>query len=144
MDGSSPRQVLKATPPEARRGASGGVVRRSFFLVLGTLALVLGILGIFLPLLPTTPLLLVAAACYGRASRRVYDWLLSRSWAGPVIRQWRDQRTIPRRAKIVALALVVASFTATFLFVPNCVYGYALLGAILIGLVIFLGGLRTA
>jgi len=144
MDGSSPRQVLEATPSEARGGASGGVVLRGFFLVLGTLALALGILGIFLPLLPTTPLLLVAAACYGRASRRVYDWLLSRSWAGPVIRQWREGRTIPRRAKVIALALVVASFSATFLLVPNCAYGYALLGAIAIGLLIFLGGLRTA
>lgn len=143
MEGSRPEQKVATAPQEGLPRASGGVLTRGFFLAVGSLALALGVLGIFLPLLPTTPLLLLAAACHARASQRVYDWLLNRSWAGPTIRRWREERKIPRRAKITALSLVVVSFSATFFLVPNCVYGYTLLGAIAIGLMTFLGGLRT-
>lgn len=139
-----PADVEQTTsPPRELTSASRSTIVRALFFLAGTIALGLGLLGIFLPLLPTTPLLLLATACYARSSDRAYAWLLRQPWAGPLIRQWREQRTIPRRAKFAALALVVASFTATFLFVPNCVYGYTLLGAIAVGLVIFLGGLET-
>src|SRR5688572_17649565 len=61
----------------------------------GTAALGLGFLGIFVPLLPTTPLLLLAAACYVRVSPRAYRWLLGNRLLGPLIHQWRAERTVP-------------------------------------------------
>src|SRR5688572_17560241 len=64
---------------------------RGVLLICGTLALALGILGVFLPLLPTTPFVLLAAACYARASVRAHGWLLNHRWFGPILRRWREE-----------------------------------------------------
>lgn len=83
---------------------AGGM--KYLLVVLGSVALVLGIVGIFLPLLPTTPFLLLAAALYFRSSPRLYDWLLSHRHLGPYIRNFRENRAIPLRVKIVSVSLV--------------------------------------
>ncbi len=77
----------------------------------GILALVLAILGIFLPLLPTTPFILLAAACFARSSSRLHDWLLTQPVAGPVIRDWHNHRSMPARVKPWAVLLIVVSFS---------------------------------
>lgn len=74
--------------------------------VLGTLSLLLGILGIFLPILPTTPFLLLAAALYFRSSPRLYEWLLGHPHLGAYIRNFREHNAIPLRVKIVSVSLV--------------------------------------
>ena len=80
----------------------------------------LGTVGIVLPLLPTTPFLLVAAACFARSSPRFYRWLLSRPGVGPAIQEWRDSRRIPRRAKFTAiLSIVLVGGSSVALFVGN-------------------------
>lgn len=76
------------------------------YIVLGTITLVLGIIGIFLPLLPTTPFLLLSAALYFRSSSRLYEWLLSHKYLGPYIRNFREHKAIPLRAKVVSVSLV--------------------------------------
>lgn len=76
---------------------------------LGCLSLGLGIAGIFLPLLPTTPFLLLAAALWVRSSPRLYAWLLSHKQLGEYIRNYRENRAIPLRAKIATLVLMWAS-----------------------------------
>jgi len=86
---------------------------------LGTLLVGLGILGVLLPLLPGTPFLLLAAACYARASRRFYAWLLDNRMLGPVIREYRRSRRIPAAARRRAIALVVVAFGVTILFVAQ-------------------------
>ena len=73
---------------------------------LGTLSLVLGVAGVFLPLLPTTPFLLLAAALYFRSSPRLYEWLLSHPRLGSYIRNFREHKAIPLRVKIVSVTLV--------------------------------------
>ena len=73
---------------------------------MGTVALALGILGIFVPLLPTTPFLLLAAALYLRCSPALYEWLLNQKQLGPYIRNFRENRAIPLRAKAVSVALI--------------------------------------
>lgn len=75
----------------------------------GSLALGLGVIGIFVPLLPTTPFLLLAAALYVRSSPRLYAWLLANRYLGRYIRNFRENRAIPLRAKIVALTLMWAT-----------------------------------
>ena len=72
----------------------------------GTLSVALGVLGVFLPLLPTTPFLLLAAACYARSSERWYDWLLGNRWCGPYIRNYREGKGISLRRTAVAIALL--------------------------------------
>lgn len=70
----------------------------------GSIALALGVTGIFVPLLPTTPFLLLAAALYFRGSPRLYEWLLSRKRLGPYIRQFREDKAIPLRGKVIAVS----------------------------------------
>nr|WP_302830399.1 YbaN family protein [uncultured Bacteroides sp.] len=77
-----------------------------FYILLGTLSLILGIIGIFLPLLPTTPFLLLTAALYVRSSPRLYDWLLRQKYLGPYIRNFRENKAIPLKAKIISVALI--------------------------------------
>ena len=69
----------------------------------GSVALLLGIIGVVLPGLPTTPFVLVAASCYARASPRFYRWLLESQAFGPLILEWRRHRSIPYKIKIVAI-----------------------------------------
>jgi uncharacterized membrane protein YbaN (DUF454 family) len=93
---------------------------RLLFAALGTLFLLLGVLGAFLPVLPTTPFLLLATACYARASRRAFNWLSNHPRFGALIREWREYRSIPYRAKRTALALIVLSFAISIaFFVPG-------------------------
>jgi len=93
---------------------------RGLLIVAGTVSVGLGIAGIFLPLLPTTGFMLIAAACYARASERFYRWLLGNRLCGPAIREWREHRSVPRRAKRTALTMIVVTFAVTItFFLPN-------------------------
>ena len=84
-------------------------MRPWLWLALGHSALGLGVVGIFLPLLPTTPFLLVAAYCYGRGSPRFEAWLLTHPRLGPVIQEWRQNRIIPLKAKLLASLMISLS-----------------------------------
>lgn len=88
---------------------------RGFYLVLGMVALLLGGLGIVLPVLPTTPFVLLAAGCFARGSKPFHDWLLGNRIAGPLIREWREYRAMPRRAKHWAYTLMILSFGSSIL-----------------------------
>ena len=77
-----------------------------FLAILGCAAFVLGVVGIFVPLLPTTPFLLLAAALWVRSSPRLYEWLLAHRCFGGYIRNFRENRAIPLRAKVVSIALM--------------------------------------
>ena len=79
---------------------------KTLFIIIGFLALGLGIAGIFLPLLPTTPLLLLAAWCFVRSSPRLYEWLLNHPRLGEYIRNFREYRAIPLRVKIISVSMV--------------------------------------
>jgi uncharacterized protein len=84
---------------------------RWVFIILGTFFVGLAVVGIFLPLLPSTPFLLLAAACYARGSDRLYQWIMNHRTFGPIIRSWRANRSIPAGAKKTALAMIAAAFT---------------------------------
>ena len=79
---------------------------RILLTILGTVALILGVVGIFLPLVPTTPFLLLSAALYFRSSPRLYNWLLAHPCLGTYIKNFREHRAIPLRVKIVSVSLV--------------------------------------
>ena len=89
---------------------------RATLVVAGSLFVGLGILGAFLPVLPTTPFMLLAAACFARASTRFYNWLLNNRAFGPTIREWRRYRSIPYRTKWTAIALMAVTLAASIVF----------------------------
>lgn len=84
---------------------------RHVILTAGFCATGLAVLGIFLPLLPTVPLLLLAAACFARSSERFHHWLLNHQKLGPMIHCYLDGQGVPLRAKITAIALIWVSIS---------------------------------
>ncbi len=82
---------------------------RYLLLALGWISVALGVIGIFLPVLPTTPFLLLAAACFARSSRRFYLWLVEHPRLGPWINDYLDGQGIPLRGKVYAICLMWAS-----------------------------------
>lgn len=79
---------------------------KNLAVILGLISLGLGVVGIFLPLLPTTPFLLLAAWLFVRSSPRLYEWLLSHPKLGPYVRNFRENRAIPMRVKVVSVSMV--------------------------------------
>jgi uncharacterized membrane protein YbaN (DUF454 family) len=91
---------------------------RYALLTLGWLSVVLGVVGIFLPVLPTTPFLLLAAACFARSSERFYRWLVDHPKLGPWIRDYLDGNGIPLRGKVYAIGLMWLSISFSCYLVP--------------------------
>nr|WP_090331483.1 YbaN family protein [Nitrosomonas sp. Nm51] len=92
---------------------------RSLYLGAGCVALMLGGLGVILPVLPTTPFVLLAAACFARGSERFHTRLMTNRYTGPIILQWRLHRSIPRKAKRLAYIMTALSFSVSILIVPE-------------------------
>lgn len=86
---------------------------RGLLIILGWLAVMLATLGVVLPLLPTTPFLLLAAWCFARSSPRFHHWLLYRSWFGAYLRHWQQHRALPPGAKGKAVLLIVVTFAVS-------------------------------
>jgi uncharacterized membrane protein YbaN (DUF454 family) len=102
------------------KGLSGSRARRWGLLAAGILSTGLAILGIFLPLLPTVPLLLLAAACFARSSEPFYRWLLEHRHLGPLLQPYLTGTGIPRRARIKAIAVIWITIPASaLLLVPQ-------------------------
>lgn len=91
---------------------------RYLLLGIGWLSVALGVIGIFLPVLPTTPFLLLAAACFVRSSRRFYIWLVTHPHLGPWIRDYLEGQGIPLKGKVYALALMWMSIAFSCYLVP--------------------------
>ncbi len=100
----------------ARRPRRGAAVR-ALLVALGVASTGLAVVGAFVPLLPTVPLLLVAAACFARSSETLHRRLLDHPRLGPVVRAYRDG-TVPRRAKVTAVAAIWVSILASAVVVP--------------------------
>lgn len=89
------------------------------YLAAGHTFVVLGVIGAFLPVMPTTIFLILAASCYGRASARFYNRLLNHPTMGPVIRDWREHRSMTARSKRIAIGTIVATFAITIAVLPE-------------------------
>ena len=81
-------------------------LRRQLLIVAGTISVAIGILGIFVPILPTTPFLLLAAGCYMRSSERFYHWLINNRLFGAYIRNYIEGKGMPLKIKIFTISLL--------------------------------------
>jgi hypothetical protein len=126
---------------EVTLSRSAGV--RAGLLVAGHLCVLLGVIGVFLPVMPTTVFLLGAAACYARASPTFYNRLLNNRMFGPVIADWRHHRAMTARAKTMAIGFVFLGIGATVMFAVTAPWLRLLLLLIAISVSGFLLSIRT-
>jgi uncharacterized membrane protein YbaN (DUF454 family) len=131
---SAPRPAV----PEQRRAR----IVRWLLIVAGALSLALAVVGMVLPLLPTVPFLLLTAACWSRASPRWHRWLLARPRLGPAIARWERERTVPRRAKLTAIALIVPSMATSIWLVRNHAWLPWVLAGVAVLVILFILRLR--
>ena len=97
-------------------------IKKLLLVSLGTLSLIIGIIGILIPLLPTTPFLLLAAACYIKGSKKFYNWLIKNRWLGQYIKNYQDDRGIPFKVKIITVIVLWSTIiTSSILFVSNLI-----------------------
>jgi uncharacterized membrane protein YbaN (DUF454 family) len=101
--------------PGSGPGAGGAApaARRYLLLALGLLFTALGVVGVFLPLIPTTPFLILAVWAFSGSSERLHRWLLYHPRFGPPLQRWRTHRVVPWRAKITAWSMMAASLAYT-------------------------------
>lgn len=101
-------------PSGTTHSAHRSAAQRLLFGTIGMLSLGLGIIGIVVPGLPTTPFVLLAAACFAKASPKLHGWLLQHRLLGPFIRNWEEHRSLTKRTKFVAITtmLVTIGFSA--------------------------------
>ena len=111
--------------------------------ILGSVSLALGIMGVFLPVLPTTPFLLLSAALYMRSSQRLYDWLMSHKHLGPYIKNFRERKALPLRVKIVSVTMVWATLLYCAIFVAKEWWMSAVFVAIAIGVTVHIISFKT-
>lgn len=92
--------------PTSDRLTARARLKRALLAGVGLLALFLGLLGAVLPGLPTTPFVLLAAACFAKASPRLHQWLVQHRWLGPMVRDWEAHHTLPLRIKWLASGMM--------------------------------------
>ncbi|MBW6470831.1 MAG: YbaN family protein [Methanosarcinaceae archaeon] len=116
---------------------------RGILVIAGSVFTGLGLLGIFLPLLPTTPFLLLAVACYARSSKRCHFWLLDNKWFGSFIKDYYEKKGIKLRVKIISISLLWISISYSVLFVIGNLFVSSIMAIIALGVTIFLIDLNT-
>ncbi len=111
-------------------------------IIVGTFFAGLGILGIFLPVLPTTPFLLLAAACYGKSSQRFHHWLFNNRWLGSYIKNYRKKTGTSLRTKIISITFLWITIGYSAFYVIDVMYGKIILVLIVAGVTIHIISLR--
>lgn len=134
------REVKKIEPVEP---GSVHPVRRFFLVAGGIISLALGILGIPLPLLPTTPFLLLSAYLFAQSSPRLYNWLIYHRLFGKYIRDYREKRGVPLSVKVGAISLLWVTISLSAFLAVELLWVRILLFAIAIGVTSHILCLRT-
>ncbi len=112
-------------------------------LIIGFISVGLGFAGIFIPVLPTTPFLLLSAAIFARTSPRFYNWLITNRYFGSYIHNYRNGNGIPLKSKIIAITMVWTSILFSVLFLINNIIADIILIAIAIAVSIYLLSIKS-
>lgn len=113
------------------------------YLILGFIFVALASLGVFLPLLPTTPFLILAAACFAKSSKKRHQWLLNNPTFGPAIRNWEENRCMSLRSKVIALSAMSLFGGYSTLFALDNLYLQIAAGLLVMTGMIFVGRIKV-
>ena len=94
-------------------------IKRIAYIGLGWVSLVAGVIGIFLPLLPTTPFVLLSAWCFSRSSTRFHSWLTQHRFFGPIVRDWQSGNGIPKKTRNRAIVLMWLSMGISIMMIAR-------------------------
>lgn len=132
-----------AERPEKLVRPSRSSTMRTFYMGIGSVFVGAGVIGIFVPLWPTTIFLILAAACYGRSSPRAYRWLTTNRLFGSYLRNYQEHKGATLRAKIISITSLWLGIGSTIVFVPTPVWVNLILLGIAIGVAWHLLRLNT-
>jgi uncharacterized membrane protein YbaN (DUF454 family) len=118
-------------------------LKKGLLIFAGTAFTATGIIGIFVPILPTTPFLLLAAACYLRSSRRLYNWLLGNRFFGAYVRNYLHGRGMPRKVKIATIFLLWITITCSIIFAVQALIIRIILLIVAIGVTVHIMLIKT-
>ena len=116
---------------------------RLFWIIAGLSTMILGLLGMMIPVLPTVPFLLVAAFCFAQSSDRLSDWLLNNRLFGPYLKNYRERRGMSLRSKVFTLTALWLSIGLTTLFYVSIWWGRLLLLVLALAVTVHVLTLRT-
>ena len=119
-------------------------LKQKILFIAGTISLAIGVVGIVVPLLPTTPFLLLAAACYMRSSERFYRWLLNNRFFGTYIRNYMEGKGVPLRIKIYTIALLWTTISLSIFLISPGIVVKIVLAVVAIGVTLHIILLRGA
>lgn len=108
-------------------------IKKCMYIIGGSVALILGIVGVFLPVLPTTPFLLLSSFCYVRSSERMYHWLINHKIFGAYIYNYLTYKAIPKKTKVGAILFLWSTLIVSMIMVPS---GHIRLFLIVVGLAV--------
>lgn len=114
-----------------------------FLIALGWFLVALGIIGVFVPLMPTTIFFILAAACFARSSEKFYNWLIYHPKFGKFIRDYREHRGMPLKSKIIAVSMLLVSIGSSAVFFTEKIYVRIILAVIAIGVSSYIISLKT-
>ena len=113
-------------------------IKNGLLVTLGWFFVVLAIIGAFLPILPTTPFLILALALFSKSSPRFHQMLLDNKWFGPSLKQWEQDKTLARTTKYKATTLIVITFTVSITILHGRINLQLMLGGIAVFLLFFI------
>ena len=113
-------------------------VKNGLIIALGWFFVVLAIIGVLLPILPTTPFLILALALFSKSSPRFHKMLLDNKWFGPSLKQWEQNKTLSRKTKYKAMALIVMTFVISISILNGRIKLQFMLLGIALGLLVFI------
>ena len=122
---------------------TAGTLSRWLLILAGTIFLVLAVIGVILPLVPTTPFLLLAAACYARGSKKFYNWLINNKWLGEYIKNYQEGRGIPLNIKIITITVLWITITFSAILIVTNYLLQIILIIIAIGVTLHILTLKT-
>ena len=118
------------------------LIKKVLYIILGSLCLVLGSVGIFLPILPTTPFLLLSSYFYVRSSEKLYNWLINHKIFGRYIYNYVTYKAVPKKAKITAILMIIITVPIAVVLIDN-IYTYIIIPIIALIVCIYILKLKT-